>query len=96
MKSLRRANIDESQIGRTTPVGMYPLGVSQPYGLWDLAGNVWEWQLNYCESGKSGWLGLRGGSWSRNRDFARPSFRYYISPYGNWDSNGFRVVVRPS
>ncbi len=40
---LARANTLESDIGGTSPVAMYPLGARKPYGLMDLAGNVWEW-----------------------------------------------------
>ena len=36
-----RANYAE-QVGDTTPVDHYPAGVS-PYGVFDLAGNTWEW-----------------------------------------------------
>lgn len=35
-------NADASSHFMTTPVGMYPQGVS-PYGVHDLIGNVWEW-----------------------------------------------------
>jgi formylglycine-generating enzyme required for sulfatase activity len=37
-----RANTEESGIGRTTTVGIYPAGASL-YGCLDISGNVWEW-----------------------------------------------------
>ncbi len=92
---LQRANV-EGGVGRTTPVGMYPQGLSEPFKLADLAGNVWEWQANLYEKDSS-FLALRGGSWYGNIDLACVAFRYSGSPDGRWGSYyGFRVVVLPS
>ena len=91
---LRRANVSGSGIGRTTPVGMYPLGVS-PLGVWDMGGNVWEWQANYADKGHDV-LAIRGGSWSYSANLARLSRRDVDPPCGHWYFSGFRVVALPN
>jgi formylglycine-generating enzyme required for sulfatase activity len=91
---LRRANVDESDIGRTTPVAMYPLGVS-PHGVWDMGGNVWEWQANYYDNDRD-WLALGGGSWSYLLRLARVSGRNGDFPVNPWYYSGFRLCVPPS
>ncbi len=37
-----RCNTKESGLGSTTPIDQYQIGAS-PYGVLDMAGNVWEW-----------------------------------------------------
>ncbi|MFZ5884804.1 MAG: NACHT domain-containing protein [Chloroflexota bacterium] len=89
---LRRANVGESGINRTTPAGMYPLGRTKETGIWDMSGNVWEWQTNFYDKDRD-WLGLRGGSWSFNEVNARLAYRNFNPPNGEWLSSGFRLVV---
>jgi formylglycine-generating enzyme required for sulfatase activity len=88
---LARANTGESEIGSTSPVAMYPLGISQPFGLMDLAGNVWEWTDSWYDKNETGRV-LRGGSWSDDRDCARCADRYRDLPYSSNDDVGFRLV----
>ncbi|MCC6975533.1 MAG: SUMF1/EgtB/PvdO family nonheme iron enzyme [Anaerolineae bacterium] len=99
-----RCNTGESRIGQTTPVDKYPLGAS-PFGVMDMAGNVWEWCLSrgafpyqYPEDitpeGNSP-RGLRGGSWDFDVYGARAAFRSSHGPSGRYHDLGFRVVVAP-
>lgn len=83
-----RANVDE-EIGWPTAVGSYPDGVS-PYGLYDMAGNVWEWTDSFYELDEP-YRVLRGGSWISSRATARYSFRHRDDP---WLCYG--LGIRPS
>ncbi len=84
------ANFNQT-IGATTPVGNYPDGAT-PEGLYDMAGNAWEWMDSKYAKDTSA-RALRGGSWYGNPDYLRCAARYSGGHPANWlDSFGFRVV----
>ncbi len=86
-----KCNTGESRIGDTTPVGKYPNGAS-PYGVVDMAGNVWEWTSSLFRSypydpedgredpGSTDNRVLRGGSWFSVSDWVRSAFRSHSVP----------------
>jgi len=87
-----RANYG-GNVGATTPVGIYPAGAT-PEGLYDMAGNVWEWQENRTDKDKVV-RALRGGSWFSGSGNLRCDERSYDLPDLRNILFGFRVV-RPS
>jgi formylglycine-generating enzyme required for sulfatase activity len=94
--------------GGTTPVAQYSPAGDSPYGVADMAGNVWEW----CQSlyqpypyrdddGRenvkaSGVRVLRGGSWYYSQGYARCASRFRGNPAYFGDDVGFRVVFSPN
>ena len=92
-----RANTYESNLNRSTAVGMYPHGAS-PVGALDLSGNVWEWCLNEYDNPKRVDLSgdarrvVRGGSWNALQVVARAAFRRFHIPAERNNLLGFRVV----
>jgi formylglycine-generating enzyme required for sulfatase activity/energy-coupling factor transporter ATP-binding protein EcfA2 len=75
----------------TTAVCTFPQGMS-PEGMWDAAGNVWEWTASRWDPGSERRV-VRGGSWFYDRRYARCAARNRNIP-GDFNLNrGFRVVV---
>ncbi len=96
------ANYDETGIGATTAVGIFPKGKS-PYGALDMGGNVWEWCLtkwreNYepppdDDLAGDAWRVLRGGAYYSDQNRVRRACRLRnFSAYRGVNSGGFRVV----
>jgi len=91
-----------SRLAGTTPVGSYSDGAS-PYGAMDMAGNVWEWVMDWYEPypGTS-FIGdffgdkykvLRGGSWNHPDRDARTFYRDIAHPNRTFAVVGFRCAA---
>jgi len=86
---------------QTAPVGSYPSGAS-PYGLQDMAGNVWEWCQDWYKSYPgstspfdytNSYRVLRGGCWGSYYDYYyRCAVRGNGDPYYYNDAGGFRLA----
>ena len=82
-----------SNVGQTTPVGSYPEGAT-PEGLYDMAGNVWEWTESLRDETGS-YRVIRGGSWDSSAECCRSAPRSDNTPDFRYNAVGFRPVFVP-
>jgi len=88
-----------------TDVGTYSQGVSL-YGIFDMAGNVWEWVDDWYDLNYYNWRRkknprgpaegdfkiVRGGSWVNYPDTLRSSLRRWSKPEVRYNDTGFRCA----
>ena len=93
----------ENSEGRTHPVGQKK---PNPWGLYDMHGNVWEWVLDKWhdgyegaptdgsawEDGNSVYRVIRGGCWDYDVEYCRSASRLRYVPGARFNDLGFRLL----
>jgi formylglycine-generating enzyme required for sulfatase activity len=103
------ANTQDRGQERITPVDQYPEGAS-PYGLLNMAGNVWEYVADWHDPNyyatapdrdptgpafDTGQIVLRSGSYANYSHFARVASRGFVTPGPSTQFRGFRCAQNP-
>jgi formylglycine-generating enzyme required for sulfatase activity len=93
-------------VGETSEVGSHESGKS-PYGLYDMAGNVFEWTSSLLKTypydavdgredlTRGGDRVIRGGAWNEGPNDQRTFYRSWIGPNLSESPTGFRCAKSP-
>ncbi|MDQ8192017.1 formylglycine-generating enzyme family protein [Roseibacillus persicicus] len=89
---------------KTTPVKSFS---ANPWGLYDMHGNLYEWCADWYADQASGGLDprgpdtgdgriIRGGTWNRVANSCRSAYRYSSGPESRSYNIGFRIILQKS
>ena len=106
---LSRCATTEGDVWEPTPVGHYSPAGDSPYGVADMAGNVWEWVADWYDTtyyqtapdrnpqGPATGVQkvLRGGAAGSRGRYARCACRNALQPQRLFSNNGFRCAWSP-
>ncbi len=86
-----RANYSgNGRFSSTSPVGSFAAG-RNAYGLFDMAGNVWQWTSTHRNTATASLI-VKGGSWLDGPSDLRISNRRELDPSKGYVDVGFRLV----